>query len=232
MPASAVNRRRPVRRRRAARSGRPPRALAGEAEERILDAAAAVFLERGFEGATLDEIAEVAHAGKPTIYARFPGKEALFTAVMLRMVQKNTYSLETLAPTGTTFEHRLEQLASAMLRNILVPPSIGLLRLAIAEARRFPSLASNVNRMARERGQEAVGRMLGELARAEGGPALPAFSAERLPATARRFTDLVVLPIVIRALFGVDLAVLRAEIGAHVAAAVAFFLAGCRNRGF
>ena len=66
------------------RSGRPPRALAGEVEERILDAARKVFLERGLEGASIDEIADVAHAGKPTIYARFPGKEALFAAVMLR----------------------------------------------------------------------------------------------------------------------------------------------------
>ena len=48
---------------RAARSGRPPRALAGETEERILDAAKKVFLERGFEGASVDEIADVARAG-------------------------------------------------------------------------------------------------------------------------------------------------------------------------
>ena len=64
------------------RSGRPPRTLASEVEERILDAAVKVFLERGFEGASVDEIADVARAGKPTIYARFPGKEALFTAIM------------------------------------------------------------------------------------------------------------------------------------------------------
>jgi AcrR family transcriptional regulator len=223
MPVSAANRRRAV------RSGRPPRELAGEVEERILDAAAVVFLERGFEGASVDEIAEVAHAGKPTIYARFPGKEALFTAVILRMVRKNTLSLEHLAPAGTTLEHHLEQLATAMLRNVLVPPSIGLIRAAIAEARRFPGLATNVKRAASERSQEVVGRMLSEIARAEGGPPLRAFSADRLPATAERFTDLVVLPLVMRALFGMDLAVLRAEIAPHVAATVAFFLAACRN---
>ena len=71
------------------RSGRPPRELAGEVEERILDAAAKVFLKRGFEGASVDEIADVARAGKPTIYARFPGKEALFAAVMARTCAKS-----------------------------------------------------------------------------------------------------------------------------------------------
>ena len=65
----------------AVRYGRPPREHAGQVEERILDAAGRVFLEHGFQGASVDEIAEVASAGKPTIYARFPNKQALFTAV-------------------------------------------------------------------------------------------------------------------------------------------------------
>src|SRR5437762_13051779 len=92
---------------RVVRSGRPPRELAGEVEERILDAAAKVFLERGFEGASVDEIADVAHAGKPTIYARFPGKEALFAAVMARKVREITSSFERIAATGATVEERL-----------------------------------------------------------------------------------------------------------------------------
>src|SRR6185295_14337336 len=60
----------------ASRTGRPPREFAGEVESRILNAARRVFLERGLAGASIDEIAELACAGKPTIYARFPGKEA------------------------------------------------------------------------------------------------------------------------------------------------------------
>ena len=60
--------------RRAVRTGRPPRERAGEVEARILDAARRVFLERGLAGASVDEIASLARAGKPTIYARFPGK--------------------------------------------------------------------------------------------------------------------------------------------------------------
>src|SRR5262245_31115570 len=70
----------------AGRSGRPPRELAGEVEERILDAACKVFLSRGFEGASIDEIAETARSGKPTIYARFPNKQALFAAAVARQL--------------------------------------------------------------------------------------------------------------------------------------------------
>src|SRR5437588_2817658 len=125
---------------RVVRSGRPPRELAGEVEERILDAAAKVFLERGFEGASVDEIAEVARAGKPTIYARFPGKEALFTAVMAHKVREITRSFESIAPTGATMEERLASIAIAILRKVLLTETVELIRAAVAEARRFPDV--------------------------------------------------------------------------------------------
>jgi AcrR family transcriptional regulator len=211
-----------------ARSGRPRRQLAGEVEERILDAAGRVFLERGFEGASVDEIAEVARAGKPTIYARFPGKEALFAAVVLRKVRQ-VGALETIAETAGPIEARLTALACALLNKALAVETVGLMRSTIAEARRFPELASSVSRMARERGTELVARLLGELTQSDETRALPAFAADHLAVTARRFTDLVVLPMMIRALFGEDLGALRAEIAPHVTAAVSFFLAACRN---
>src|SRR5690242_3970551 len=62
---------------------------------------AKAFLKRGFEGASVDESADVARAGKPTIYSRFPGKEALFAAVMAH-VREITSSFESIAPTGAT----------------------------------------------------------------------------------------------------------------------------------
>jgi AcrR family transcriptional regulator len=207
-----------------ARSGRPPRALAGEVEERILDAARRVFLERGFEGASVDEIADVARAGKPTIYARFPGKEALFAAVMARKVSEKTSFYESISPTGATLEARLASIGTAILRNVLVAETVGLARAAIAEARRFPDLAASVHRLARERTSEAVAQLLGELPEAD---QLPGFAADRRAGTARYFIELILLPMLMRALFGEDLKALRAEIGPHVARTVAFFLAAC-----
>ena len=225
MKASTVNTKPPPQRG-PSRAGRPPRELAGEVEERILDAAGAVFLERGFAGASIDEIASVARAGKPAIYARFPNKEALFTAVIARMVRQNT--MTGVAATGSTLEERLAQLAAAILRAGLAPNSVELIRSAVAEARRFPKLANNVGRMARERASEAVARSLGEL---DETPPLPAFAPDRLAATASQFLDLVLLPLLIRALFGEDPVTLHAEIGPHVARSVAFFLAACRHGG-
>ncbi|MBO0739437.1 MAG: helix-turn-helix transcriptional regulator, partial [Alphaproteobacteria bacterium] len=103
-----------------------------------MDAAAKVFLERGFEGASVDEIADVAHAGKPTIYARFPGKEALFTAVMARKVRQMASSFESIAPTGATVEERLASIATGVLQTVLVTDTVERIRVTVAEARRFP----------------------------------------------------------------------------------------------
>jgi AcrR family transcriptional regulator len=208
------------------RSGRPPREFAGEVEERILDAAAKVFLERGFEGATVDEIADVAHAGKPTIYARFPGKEALFTAVMARNVRQMTRTFESVVPTGATIEQRLASIAMGILRKVLVAETVALIRAAVAEARRFPDVAASVSRIAQEGWAETVAELLAALA---GPDKLPAFAADRRAATARHFIELTMLPMVMRALFGEPLTVLRAEIAPHVARTVAFFLAACRQ---
>src|SRR5262249_14505923 len=112
----------------AVRFGRPPKELAGAVEERILNAARQVFLERGFEGASIGEIADAARAGKPTIYGRFSGKEALFTAVVMRSVAANVARFEAYTPTGATIEERLESGAGAVLQWILASDSIGLMR--------------------------------------------------------------------------------------------------------
>jgi len=218
-------------RRRTARIGRPPRELAGQVEARILDAARRVFLERGLAGASMDEIAGLACAGKPTIYARFPAKEALFTAVVMQSVATNIARYEAYTPTGATIEDRFESLAVTVLQWILVSDAIRLMRVAIAEAPRFPDLASSVFGMARDRATQAVARLLAEAAQSDELGTLPAFAPTRVTTTTRFFQDVVVLPLVMRALFGEKLKQLRAEIGPHVARSVAFFLAACRHGG-
>lgn len=215
----------------AVRTGRPPRELAGEVESRILDAARRVFLERGLAGGSIDEIAELACAGKPTIYARFPGKEALFSAVVMRKVAANVASFANFVPAGATIEERLASVGATVLRQLLAGDTVGLLRLSIAEARRFPDLASSVHRMARERGLQAVARLLAEAAQSDELGHLPAFAPQRLAKTADIFLDLVVLPLLHRALHGEKPKALCAEIEAHVESSVAFFIAACRHGG-
>jgi AcrR family transcriptional regulator len=53
-------------------------------QERILDAALDVFAERGYQQATVDDIAGVARTSKGGIYFHFPGKDAIFLALLDR----------------------------------------------------------------------------------------------------------------------------------------------------
>lgn len=213
----------------AGRCGRPPKELAGEVDARILDAARKVFLERGFEGASIDEIAEVACSGKPTIYSRFRDKRELFTAVVKRDILRRITEFKADMPTGATVEARLTSAASTLLHWTFDSDRIALMRLAIAEVRRFPDLASSVSRAARDLSTEVGARLLSQVTQSDELASLPAFAPERLATTARFFLDVIVVPMLLRALYEVNLEVLEAEIDAHVARGVAFFLAACRN---
>jgi AcrR family transcriptional regulator len=223
-PAKKASTRRP-----AVRFGRPPKERAGEVDERILDAARKKFVEHGFEGASIDEIAEAAHAAKRTIYARFPDKRALFTTVVMRDVVSRITEFTGAASTGATIEERLASLATTTVSWTLDAERMGLMRLAVAEARRFPQIASTVIRTARKLSTEVAAQRLSEMTRSDQLGSLPAFAPERLATTARFFLDLVVVPFLLQALFEVNLKTLRAEIGPHVTRSVAFFLAACRH---
>jgi AcrR family transcriptional regulator len=211
------------------RIGRPPHTQSGEVETRILDAARLVFLEQGLGGATIDEIAALARAGKPTIYARFGNKEALFAAVVVREVDESIGHVEAAVPRQGNLEERCTNIAMTLLHWALFGRAIGLMRLAISEAHRLPDLATNVHATARQHGANAVSTLLSEAARSDESGVTPAFAPENLTTTTRIFLDLVLLPLMLRALFGEDPRSLRNAIGPHVASRVAFFLAACRG---
>ncbi len=86
--------------RKPARSTRPRAAHLGPERRRpmILDAAFSVFLERGYEGASMEEIARRAGVSKPVVYSSFPGKEALFGELLRREEQRILDAIATAVP--------------------------------------------------------------------------------------------------------------------------------------
>ena len=209
--------------------GRPPRELDGDVDERILDAARRVFLDRGLAGASINQIARLAHAGKGTIYAHFarsPIKEALFEAVMSRDAASWTAAFKIRTPIGATLHEQLVSLASDILNKLLASDAIDFARLCVAANGQTVD-APSFGRVAREYGAEAVAQALSEVAQGDE-TAFPGCVAERLPATTERFLDLVVTPILLRVVLGEDVVSLRRMIDAHVVDRVAFFLAACR----
>lgn len=65
------------------RAGRPLRPIATRT---LLNIAARVFAERGYDGASLSHIAEQAGLRKASLYHHFPTKDALYEAVMRQLV--------------------------------------------------------------------------------------------------------------------------------------------------
>ena len=63
-----------------------PRRRVGRAEreQQILDAAVAVFTERGYQGASMDAVAERVGVTKPVLYTHFGSKEGLLLACIAR----------------------------------------------------------------------------------------------------------------------------------------------------
>ena len=207
------------------RPGRPPKDQAGDVKARILDAAQRVFLKRGYQSASLDEIAETAPASKPTIYAHFPGKEALFEAVVARVIEGLT-DFEGFAPKGRSVQDRLASLGIEVVQRF-IDETIGITRATIAEADRFPALSRQVHEHGRDRAAAAVSHVLNDathtLSRGAKGP----FGSKRSVSTAQIFMDLILLPMIMRALMGEGAKELRSELPAFVRERVSFFLAAC-----
>jgi AcrR family transcriptional regulator len=63
---------------------RPRRIPRAEREREMLAVATRVFAERGYHGASMDEIAERARISKPMLYAYFESKEGLFVGCVRR----------------------------------------------------------------------------------------------------------------------------------------------------
>jgi AcrR family transcriptional regulator len=110
----------------------------------ILGAATSVFVERGFAGTTMDDIAAAARASKQTLYQRFGDKVGLFEAVIESNIADAEAGtdphLEALRDTDEV-EEDLRRFARQHLRDVLQPHLLRIRRLVIAEADRFPTLA-------------------------------------------------------------------------------------------
>jgi len=207
------------------RPGRPPNDMAGDVTARILDAAERVFIQRGYQGASLDEIAQVAPASKPTIYAHFDGKEALFEAVVARVLDGLT-NFEGFEPKGRTVRDKLASLGIEVVERF-IDETIGITRATIAEAERFPALSRHVHEHGRSRAAAAVSHVLNDATNMPSRGSKGPFSAKRSLNTAQIFMDLILLPMIMRALMGEGARELRSELPAFVRERVSFFLAAC-----
>jgi AcrR family transcriptional regulator len=107
-------------------------------ERRILDAAFQVFSQAGYAGASMDAIAEQAGVSKPTLYQYVGSKDALFAAMM---DSARDAMVEPFGHAGDMVD-QLHRFAWAYADTVMRPDLLGLARLVIGEAARFPHIGA------------------------------------------------------------------------------------------
>ena len=127
------------------------RADENSVRQRILTAAFAAFMKRGYAETTTREIAARAHVSKRDLYALVGNKERMLAAGITERAQRLK------APAGLPEPRDREGLAQGLaafgvrlLTEVSDPVVIGVFRLAIAEAVRTPEVAQTLDSAARE----------------------------------------------------------------------------------
>jgi AcrR family transcriptional regulator len=121
------------------RTGRPTLQDASLKSERLMTVATDYFVEHGFNGATIDAIAQAADMGKQAVYTRFTDKERLFNAVIQRLKEKAVFT-EMPSDDGSPVAQGLPRRIRAIFEDANRPYSMTVSKLAIREGRRFPEL--------------------------------------------------------------------------------------------
>jgi AcrR family transcriptional regulator len=177
--------------------------------EEVRTAALELFLERGYEGTTLEAIAHAAGTTKASLYGRYEDKETLFRNVVRWAISRPDWPTpEPPVPDDGDLEASLGAIADAALRRATHPDMVKLTRIAVAQASRFPDLAEQASTAGWPRKQlvvellqrhAATGAILAKdpdilaehfLGLVSGMPArLASFGIVRRPEVQRRYTD-------------------------------------------
>jgi len=164
----------------------------------ILRAATELFLRDGYPGTSMEAIAAAAGVSKATLYNHFANKAALFAAIVrLRAEALLRPVAHDLEPVGG-LRVRLETFAIRFVELVSEPQSLALYRLVLAEAERFPELASTFWQAGPARALEQL------VALFEEGAACGELAVEDAGIAAERFIALLLGPWHVRALLDIE----------------------------
>ena len=185
----------------------------------VLEGARMVFLRDGYEGASVDAIAQQAGVSKATLYSYFPDKRLLFQeASKSECARQTEEAQQTLSP-ETPAPEMLRFVAEKIVEFISSDFGQALFRIGVAEAARFPE----IGREFYQSGPMLLRERLGEYLRAaaeRGELAIGDFDL-----AADQFASLCCADIQGRLLYGVSRRISKAEAKRVIDAALEMFLA-------
>lgn len=228
MPVRKPAPRSPASTRAAAPTAPPPKRWRRRKEARpqeILDAALAVFAEKGFAAARLEQVAKLAGVSKGTLYLYFDSKEALFEAVVRSAIVPRLAGAEEMLQSHRGSASELLAELYRRFVTVLADDQVAAIpKLVIAEAGNFPDLARFYLREVVGRALRLIGAVL-ELGVSRG---------EFRPMNTAHATRLVIAPVLFLALW-------RQSLGRHdtptldgeafLADALALLIDGLKRRG-
>lgn len=148
--------------------GRPTREEAVRRDARLLDVATKLFMERGFDGTSIDAVAITAGMSKPTVYARYRDKRDLFTAVLRATIERLLAPLSAAAAAAKVIpksvERTLHSLSGHLLAHASTPEVVMLRRTLAAQSVQFPELAKLGYEEGWLRGVRAIATLLQQFA--------------------------------------------------------------------
>jgi TetR/AcrR family transcriptional repressor of mexJK operon len=122
-----------------------PQGRSARKRQAIMEAATRVFMEKGYSGTSMDDIAKVAAVSKQTVYKHFADKERLFTEMVLATTDRVDAMIDMVADIpadAASLTENLNLLARRFLGALTQPQVLRLRRLVIANAEAFPDLGT------------------------------------------------------------------------------------------
>jgi AcrR family transcriptional regulator len=106
----------------------------------IIEGARAVFLAKGFDAASMNDIARAAGVSKGTLYVYFKHKEELFEAIVEQECDAQAEGIFDLDPGAHDVEAVLKRLGAAYVKFLCRPEKASAIRTVIAIADRMPEV--------------------------------------------------------------------------------------------
>lgn len=142
-----------------------PRPVDMEKRQAILDAATRAFIDRGYDGTSVDLVADLAGAARRTVYHQFKSKEGLFDAVAAHLWSGlMPHALPAIGRDADS-RHHIHRLAEHIASFWAQPVARAFLRLAMTEGTRFPALLEGYFRHGKLPVFTAISRHLAQMAR-------------------------------------------------------------------
>lgn len=123
--------------------GRPPTRSDEETCRLIAEAARQAFMENGFAGTSMDDVAQSAGVSKKTLYRLVPNKAGLFESSVTDRISRFMLAVDPATLDALPVAAALGRIMEQYGLLTLSPDTVAIQKLVIAESDRFPDLATS-----------------------------------------------------------------------------------------